>query len=161
MFWGKEMHKLKRTIWSLLLAAGLLAALAVPAGQPLAFAAEKEVYLGGMPAGFTLGMDGAQIVGFCEVLTKEGTRSPAKEAGLEAAEGSAITPHQLRHAFATILFDAGIDVKVAQELLGHSSIQVTRDIYTHIRKSRMESTAETLNKYLSGGACKNNVIEFA
>ena len=86
MFWGKEMHKLKRTIWSLLLAAGLLAALAAPAGQPLAFAAEKEVYLGGMPAGFTLGMDGAQIVGFCEVLTKEGTRSPAKEAGLEAGD---------------------------------------------------------------------------
>ena len=84
-----------------------------------------------------------------------------REAGLEAAEGSAITPHQLRHAFATILFDAGIDVKVAQELLGHSSIQVTRDIYTHIRRSRMESTAETLNKFLSGDLCKDNVIEFA
>ena len=70
-----------------------------------------------------------------------------------------ITPHQLRHAFATILFDAGIDVKVAQELLGHSSIQVTRDIYTHIRKGRMESTAETLNNYLSGEACKGNVIK--
>ena len=49
-------------------------------------AAEREVYVGGMPAGFTLGMDGAQIVGFCEVLTKEGTRSPAKEAGLEAGD---------------------------------------------------------------------------
>ena len=85
-----------------------------------------------------------------------------REAGLATEEGVAmITPHQLRHAFATILFDAGIDVKVAQELLGHSSIQVTRDIYTHIRKSRMENTAETLNKYLSGGACKNNVIELA
>lgn len=84
-----------------------------------------------------------------------------REAGLEGEEGSVITPHQLRHAFATILFDAGIDVKVAQELLGHSSIQVTRDIYTHIRKSRMESTAETLNKYLSGDVCKNNVIELA
>lgn len=82
-----------------------------------------------------------------------------REAGLETEHGSAITPHQLRHAFATILFDAGIDVKVAQELLGHSSIQVTRDIYTHIRRSRMESTADVLNKYLSGGVCKDNVIE--
>lgn len=77
------MHKLKRTLWSLLLAVGLLAALT---GWSLASASEREVYVGGMPAGFTLGMDGAQIVGFCEVLTKEGTRSPAKEAGLEAGD---------------------------------------------------------------------------
>lgn len=83
-----------------------------------------------------------------------------REAGLATDAGKAtVTPHQLRHAFATILFDAGIDAKVAQELLGHSSIQVTRDIYTHIRKSRMESTAETLNRYLSGKACNDNVIK--
>lgn len=77
------MHKLKRTIWSLLFAVSLLAAIT---GWSLASAAEKEVYVGGMPAGFTLGMDGAQIVGFCEVLTKEGTCSPAKDAGLEAGD---------------------------------------------------------------------------
>lgn len=76
-----------------------------------------------------------------------------------------ITPHQLRHAFATILFDAGIDVKDAQEILGHASIQVTRDIYTHIRQQRREDTADRLNAFLQGenGAekqdrCQNVVI---
>ena len=76
-----------------------------------------------------------------------------------------ITPHQLRHAFATILFDAGIDVKDAQEILGHSSIQVTRDIYTHIRQQRRENTAERLNAFLQNDrepkkteVCQNIVI---
>ncbi len=60
-----------------------------------------------------------------------------------------ITPHQLRHAYATILFEAGIDVKDAQELLGHSTFQVTRDIYTHISKARKTQTADKLNKFVS------------
>ena len=77
------MHKLKKTIWVLLLAASLFVA---ATGWTLVSAAEREVYIGGMPAGFTLGMDGAQIVGFCEVLTKDGTCSPAKDAGLEAGD---------------------------------------------------------------------------
>ena len=63
--------------------------------------------------------------------------------------GITITPHQLRHAFATILFEAGIDVKDAQELLGHTTIQVTRDIYTHISKTRRIETAEKLNHFVS------------
>ena len=73
-----------------------------------------------------------------------------------------ITPHQLRHAYATILFDAGIDEKDAQELLGHASIQVTRDIYTHIRQRRREKTAEKINTFLqeeeTEKLCQNNVI---
>ena len=85
-----------------------------------------------------------------------------REAGLATKDGRAmVTPHQLRHAFATILFDAGIDAKVAQELLGHSSIQVTRDIYTHIRKSRMESTAETLNNYQQQLYARGLIDEYA
>ena len=35
--------------------------------------------------------------------------------------GFEVTPHQFRHAYATMLYDAGIDVKMAQKLLGHSS----------------------------------------
>lgn len=56
-----------------------------------------------------------------------------------------ITPHQLRHAYATILFEAGIDDKDAQELLGHANLSTTRDIYTHITKRRREKTASILN----------------
>ena len=62
--------------------------------------------------------------------------------------GFEITAHQLRHGFATILYEAGVADKDAQELLGHSSISVTRDVYTHIRQSQRAATAQKLNDYL-------------
>lgn len=64
------------------------------------------------------------------------------------AIGCDITAHQLRHGFATILFEAGVADKDAQELLGHSSITVTRDIYTHIRQSRRDETRRKLNSFV-------------
>ena len=65
-----------------------------------------------------------------------------------------ITAHQLRHGYATILYEAGIPDKDAQELLGHSSIAVTRDIYTHVRQSRKQETADKLNAYMSSTMSK-------
>jgi len=62
--------------------------------------------------------------------------------------GVICTAHQLRHSFATLLFEADIDVKDAQEILGHSSEAMTRDVYTHIRNSRRTKTAEKLDAYL-------------
>lgn len=58
-----------------------------------------------------------------------------------------VTAHQLRHAYATMLFEAGVDVKDAQELMGHSDINLTRQIYTHIRNERKDETAEKLNAF--------------
>lgn len=63
--------------------------------------------------------------------------------------GYNITAHQLRHGFATILYEAGVEDKDAQELMGHSSIAVTRDVYTHIRQSHRDKTAEKLNAFVS------------
>lgn len=63
--------------------------------------------------------------------------------------GLTVTPHQLRHAYATILYEAGIDEKAAQELLGHASIAMTKDIYTHISKSKAASTADQLNNFVN------------
>lgn len=71
------------------------------------------------------------------------------------AIGHDITAHQLRHGFATILFEAGVEDKDAQELMGHSSIAVTRDIYTHIRQSRRTQTAEKLNGFLSSSVSES------
>ena len=42
------------------------------------------------------------------------------------------TPHILRHTYATNILKAGIDLKTAQKLLGHSTIAMTMDIYNHI-----------------------------
>lgn len=61
-----------------------------------------------------------------------------------------LEPHQLRHYYATVLYEAGIQDKDAQKLLGHSNIQTTRDIYTHIRDSRQSETANKLNKFIKG-----------
>lgn len=69
-----------------------------------------------------------------------------QESGLSLFEPT-ITPHQLKHAYATILFESGISVKDAQELMGHSNIAVTQDIYTHITKYHKEETANILNSY--------------
>ena len=63
--------------------------------------------------------------------------------------GFSSTPHQFRHAYATTLYNAKIDAKTAQSLLGHSSVSVTLDVYTHISKNVADSTKEQLNNYIS------------
>ena len=71
------------------------------------------------------------------------------------AIGCDVTAHQLRHGFATILYEAGVADKDAQELLGHSSITVTRDVYTHIRQARRQETAEKLNAFVVNDVVRN------
>lgn len=65
------------------------------------------------------------------------------------AISSDITPHIFRHTFATTLYNAGVDVKTAQYLLGHSNIQVTLDIYTHLEKINNNSVTEKINNYFN------------
>ncbi len=63
--------------------------------------------------------------------------------------GINLSPHQLRHQFATICFDAGLEAKDAAQILGHKKIELTLDIYTHIEESRKKQSADKLNKFLS------------
>lgn len=66
-----------------------------------------------------------------------------------AAIGQELTAHQLRHAYATILYEAGVGDKDTQEQLGHSRIELTRDIYQHITKRQRSRTAARLNEYIA------------
>ena len=58
--------------------------------------------------------------------------------------GVSCTPHQIRHGYATMLFENGIEVKDAQELLGHAYASTTQDRYTHIRQTRKETVKKQL-----------------
>lgn len=60
-----------------------------------------------------------------------------------------ITPHIFRHTYATNLYYAGIDMKTAQTLLGHSNIKITLDIYTHLDNQQMSSSINKLNNFFN------------
>ena len=60
-----------------------------------------------------------------------------------------MTPHQFRHAYASMLDDAGLDETAAKALLGHKQISTTKDIYTHIRQGKRERAGKALNEFLT------------
>lgn len=60
-----------------------------------------------------------------------------------------LTPHMFRHTYATLLYEAGVDVKSAQKFMGHADIQMTLRIYTHLTKETEGAAIDSLNAFLS------------
>ncbi len=69
-----------------------------------------------------------------------------------------LTPHILRHEYATTLYRAGVDIKTAQKLLGHGDIKMTLAIYTHLDQDNEDVTAK-LDKLYCGKNAVNVQVD--
>jgi len=108
----------------------------VPLGEE-AIAALRDYLLHGRP-----GLDkgkGSQFLFLNrsgEGLTRQGFWKIIKRRALEAGIRQKITPHMMRHSFATHLLENGADLRAVQAMLGHADISTTQ-IYTHVTRERL------------------------
>ena len=76
------------------------------------------------------------------------------EAGLLAKNGEKPVVHTFRHTFATRCLEAGIQPKVVQSYLGHATLKMTMDLYTHVTD---EKATEDIERIVKG---KDNIVDF-
>ena len=67
-------------------------------------------------------------------------------ASYQAETGVTVTPHEIRHGYATALHDAGVDYKTAQTLLGHAQLSTTMDIYTDVLDNTIDEAAAKMDR---------------
>ena len=74
-------------------------------------------------------------------LTPRGVRKIINSVIDNCAVNKHVSPHMIRHSFATSLLNNGADLRIVQELLGHENLQTTQ-IYTHVSTEHMKSAFE-------------------
>ena len=75
-------------------------------------------------------------------LTRQGCWQIVRRAGERVGLGERLSPHVLRHSCATHMLDHGADIRVVQELLGHSSVSTTQ-VYTKVSPERLRAVYES------------------
>ena len=90
-----------------------------------------------------------KAAGLCDVTVVEHKSGGANNREYTRLEYTPrIVPHQLRHEFATLCLDAGLDAADTQEIMGHASISTTQATYQHITDSRRVKSTSKLELYL-------------
>ena len=115
---------------------------------------EKRGYIFGGEQPLTAGQINRKWVEWCKEVglaeKKEYSHTAAnKHTYTQTKWKPLVTPHQFRHQYATMLFEAGVDDLDTKTTMGHSSIVVTRDIYQHIQERDKESqVAQKMNDFI-------------
>lgn len=125
---------------------------ALPMPQPSVFVCVSSDHKPVTQSAFKTGWDA-----FCRTIanimngdTKQPV-APGRRSDLDGKRAPrvpfSIRAHDLRHTFASMLYDAGVDVKTAQQLLGHETLEITLKIYTHLSDVRKSVSVDKMAEF--------------
>lgn len=109
----------------------------IPLGEPALEAARRYVTTGRPQLGKQLnGTDKLFLNRFGNQLTRQSVHKMIRTYAGQAGLVKPVTPHTLRHSFATHMLNGGADLRSVQEMLGHADVSTTQ-IYTHLSRQRL------------------------
>lgn len=83
-------------------------------------------------------------------LSAGNVRRSLRRLGKLAHIPAPFTPHDLRHTYATMMLEMDVHLTIVQKQLGHSSIQVTSDIYSHLSNRVQDTAGAAMDSVLDG-----------